>query len=415
MRGRFRRELTSAAALLVGAALLPSQSWAAGFAVREQSAEGQGASFAGVAAGTNGLSSMFWNPATISQHNSQGYISESDVGLVIPYSRAKDGSSASLPPVFSPDSGNIGDVGIPTASYDVYGLTDQITLGLAISSPFGLSTNSDTWVGSQHGDESSIFTININPNIAYKFNDMLTVAVGIQGEYMDVKLTSDSPLGGEVFDARADDIGVGFTAGVLFEPMDGTSIGVGFRSSIDHSLDGNGRLGPLRANISARFNSPELVTLGVRQRIDENLTLLGGVEWANWSRFKELRIKGFPGDLVTPERWDDSWFFSLGAEYAWSDALTFRGGVAYEDSGVPNATRTPRVPDNNRYWLSVGASYKVNDWLMANLGYSHVFMENGDINLPVTPTFPPFPPLPQLSASFHQNIDIVAASATIDW
>lgn len=411
MRGRFKRKLLAAAAMSIVAA---SQAWAAGFAVREQSAEGQGASFAGVAAGTNGLSGMYWNPATISQHNDQGYTSESNISLVIPYSRADNGAPLG-------DSGNIGELGIVPASYSIYGLTDQITLGLAITAPFALSTNSDPWIGSPHGDESSIFTININPNIAYKLNDMLTIAVGVQGEYIDVDLTSLNPLTGvEFFDAKADDIAFGFTAGILFEPTETTSIGVGFRSSIDHSLDGDATLitgipgiGTLERNISAGFDTPELVTLGVRQKLDDSLTVLAGVEWANWSRFKELRIRGFEapiGDLVTPEDWDDSWYFSLGAEYAWSDALTLRAGVAYEDSGVPDSTRTPRVPDNDRYWVSIGASYKLYNWLTANIGYSHVFMEDGDVNLPADPPF-----LPALTASFDQHIDIIAASATIDW
>lgn len=404
MRGRFKLGFPGLAALLLGAAILPSQALAAGFAVREQSAEGQGASFAGVAAGTNGLSGMYWNPATISLHNDKGYISESNISLIIPDSRADDGTATG-------DSGNIGELGIVPASYSVYGLTENITLGLAITAPFGLSTNSDTWRGSPHGDESSIFTINVNPNIAYKFNDMLTVAVGIQGEYIKVDLTSNFASGAEFLDAEADDIAIGFTAGVLFEPSEDTSIGIGFKSSIDHSLDGDGTLLGANADISADFDTPEMVTLGVRHRIDPRLTLLAGIEWANWSRLEELRIEGFAvGDLVTPENWDDSWYFSLGAEYAWSDALTLRAGVAYEDSGVPDSTRTPRVPDNDRYWLSVGASYKIENWLTAHVGYSHVFMDDGDVNLPATP-----PLLPALVASFDQHIDIVSAGVTIDW
>jgi long-chain fatty acid transport protein len=407
MRGRFKMNLPGMAALALGAAILPAQVWAAGFAVREQSAEGQGASFAGVAAGTNGLSGMYWNPATISQHNEQGYVSESNVGLIIANSRADDGTPLG-------DSGNISKLGIVGASYSVYGLTENITVGLATTAPYGLATNADKWIGSPHGDESEIFSINLNPVIAYKFGDMLTVAVGVQGEYIDVDLTSETPLGFEFFTAEADDIAFGFTAGLLFEPTDSTSIGVGFRSSIDHSLKGHGSLvtpvGLFNRHISADFDTPELLTFGVRHRFDESLTLLAGVEWSNWSRFDELRIKGFPvGDLVTPEDWNDSWFFSLGAEYAWNEMFTLRAGVAYEDSSVPDSTRTPRVPDNDRYWLSVGASYQINNWLTANLAYSHIFMDDGDINLPGGGGLPP------LTASFDQHIDIVAASATIDW
>ena len=125
---------------------------AGGFAVREQSAEGQGSSFAGVAAGTNGLSAMFWNPATISQHNDQGYTSESNISLILPNSEAEGATGF----VGNPDSGNIGVLGIVPASYSVYGLTDEITLGLAVAAPYGLATNADQWMGSLHGDKSEI-------------------------------------------------------------------------------------------------------------------------------------------------------------------------------------------------------------------------------------------------------------------
>jgi long-chain fatty acid transport protein len=73
---------------------------------------------------------------------------------------------------------------------------------------------------------------------------------------------------------------------------------------------------------------------------------------------------------------------------------------------VPTSTRTPRIPDNDRYWVSVGATYQVNDWLKANLAYSHVFVEDGDVAL-TGPT--------PLYATFKQSIDIISASAAIDW
>jgi long-chain fatty acid transport protein len=384
--------------------------WAAGLAIREQSVEGQGASFAGVAAGTNGLSSMFWNPATMSLHNEQGYMSENNISMILPYARAEDGTSTTVPG--SPDSGNIGVNAIVPASYSVYGLTDEITIGVATGAPFGLSTNADTWIGSLHGDESKAVTFAINPNVAYQVNDMLSVAVGLQAEYMNVKLTSDTPAGLEVFKAKADDIGFGFTAGVLFTPNDSTSIGLGFRSSVSHDLKGTGMLATAAflGDVTASFDSPETVTFGVRHKFNDDLTIMGGVEWANWSRFKSLDIvRDDTGAILatTPERWDDSWLYSVGAEYTVNERLMVRGGFAYEDSGVPDATRTPRLPDNDRYWFSAGASYKMADWITANIAYSYVVMEDGDVSLSAPPS--------SLDATFKQHLHIVSAGATLDW
>lgn len=396
--------------VLFSLSLMAGTALAGGFSIREQSAEGQGASFAGVAAGTHGLSSMFWNPATISQHNANGYMSESDLSLILPYSRAKDGVGGGG----SGDSGNIGVTALVPASYSTNGLTDEITLGMAITSQFGLATDANVWTGSWHGNESEIFSINVNPNVAYKPMAGITIGLGLQGQFMQGKFSSQSSAGGPNFlDVKADDIGVGFTAGLLFEPTDNLDIGIGFRSAVKHKLKGDGDF--LRARyfdrrVSARITTPEMITVGVRYEATEQLALLGGFEWTNWSRVKELTISldeiGVP--LTTPEDWKDSYFFSLGGEYAVSDQLLLRGGVAFEKSPVPDSTRTPRLPDNDRYWVSVGAGYKVNDWLTANLAYSHVFIKDGDIALAAGA-------LPPLNANFKQSLNIISASAVIDW
>ena len=384
---------------------------AGGFSVREQSAEGLGSAFAGIAAGTDGLSAMFWNPATISQHNAQGYISESNISGILPYSQAKNGSGFAG----NPDSGNIGVAAAVPASYSVYGLTDELTVGMAINAPFGLTTDSDQWQGSLLGNHSEIFTMSFNPMVAYKLADWITVAAGVQGEYMGAKLSAQHPVTGvNLLTASADDVAFGFTAGVLLQPSDSLDIGIGFRSSISHKLKGDGNylpLGYIDRTISAALKTPETVTLGLKYKVNDQWKMMAGVEWANWSRFSTLnvRLDATGSILSTPEHWKDSWFLSAGTEYTMNDKVTLRGGVAYEKSPVPDSSRTPRLPDNDRYWLSVGASYRINDWLTTNLAYSHVFMENGDINLT-----PPNSPSP-LRATFRQHLDIASVSAVIDW
>ena len=60
-----------------------------------------------------------------------------------------------------------------------------------------------------------------------------------------------------------------------------------------------------------------------------------------------------------PIQYDDGWFFSAGAEYRWTERLTVRGGIGYEISPITDQVRTPRLPDNDRFWASIGASWKV--------------------------------------------------------
>lgn len=406
----FKSTLLSAAAISV----MAGSAMAGGFAVREQSAEGQGAAFAGVAAGTNGLSSMFWNPATMSLHNGQGFVSESNAALIVPYSRARDGAFGPPNPATA-DSGNIGKFAFVPASYWTYAVNDQLNVGMAMNSPFGLVTDArDTWAGGPNGDKSDVKTYNFNPQVSYKLTDEISLGLGAQVEYMTVNLTARTPgTGAQLFAGKGNDWGLGFTAGVLFQPTDATQIGLGFRSAVKHTLKGHGTFRSFpQGTLDAGFTAPETVTLGVRQKVSDQLTLLGGVEWANWSRFKTLDIalSSPPGFVLkTPENWKDSWYYSFGAEYIATDALMLRAGVAYEKSPVPDATRTPRVPDNDRFWLSAGATYKLSDTMTANLAYSHVFVKKGSVNLA-----PPGSPAP-LTATFKQHIDIVSAGLTVDW
>jgi long-chain fatty acid transport protein len=398
---------------------------AGGFAIREQSAEGQGAAFAGVAAGTNGLSSMFWNPATMALHNDQGYISEWDAAVIAPYSRAKDGGH--LPGVPSPpfnDSGNIGSLAFVPSSYWTYGINDRLTIGMSFNSPFGLvSDANDTWAGVAFGDKSEIKTYNANPQLAYRLNDTLSLGVGAQIEYMQADLTSrfpgglpfnpsQPPPGTLLAEAKADGFAAGFTAGLLFQPSDATSIGLGYRSAIKHKLKGNSVLltpiGNVPGTSSASIATPAMATFGVRHKTSDDLTLLAGVEWTDWSTLKALDITFTPPGVVshTLENWKDGWMFSAGAEYAYSDVLLLRGGLAYEISPVTDGFRTPRAPDNDRVWLSAGATYKLSNNLTANLAYSHVFMKDGTVSLTSAPG---------LSANFQQHIDILSAGLTMDW
>jgi long-chain fatty acid transport protein len=388
------------AGIAAGLLLSTSLAHAGGFALREQSTIGQGLSFAGVAAGAGGLSSMFWNPAVSAEYNEYGFISENNVNLILPSAEAEFGGNS---------SGNIGEWAIVPAGSMSYGLTDKITLGLTTGAPFGLTTNgNDSWAGVLRGDKSEVMTLNATPSVSYKLNDMLSIGVGVQLQYMSAELTSRAPnAANPFFEVEGDDFGFGFTAGLLFEPTDTTDIGIGFRSSVRHKLEGEGSLGALLdQDISAKFTAPEIVTVGVRQEVSDQLALSAGLEWSNWSRFKEFRVNGLPG-VVEAYNWKDGWFASIGAEYAYSDALTLRAGAAFERSPVPDETRGVRVPDNDRYWLSLGASYRISEKMTANLAYSHVFMEDGDVDLTGAPL--------AIQTSFDQHVDIISLGLTRDW
>ncbi len=366
---------------------------AGGFAPHEQSALFLGTAFAGSAAG-GALSSMFWNPAAIGQFN--GINSDSNYSLILPDTEitATGGSlfnPGNVPPLGnSRSSGDIGDTAILPASYFSYQINEKIVVGMGINAPFGLTTDGDyAWDGATLARESKITTYNFTPTVSYRVAPGIIVGAGLQVQYIDAQLRSAIPVArGPTSAVKGDDIGFGFTAGILVTPAAGTTIGLGYRSMIKHDLEGTFHISgfPGENQISSNIELPEIVTLSLRHDVSPAWTLLGSVEWTNWSRLPELQVNcdalGPPlcrGPILSslPLNWDDGWMFSAGLEHQYSSQLTLRGGVAYEISPIDTAEgRTVRVPDADRFWLSAGASYKYNENTTIDLSYAHVFVED---------------------------------------
>ncbi len=118
-------------------------------------------------------------------------------------------------------------------------------------------------------------------------------------------------------------------------------------------------------------------------QINPKVAVMGDFTWTRWNRFNELVINfdgGHPQN-VTPENWNNSIRVSGGVSYAYNDRLTLRGGLAYDEEPIPDATRrTPRIPGDDRTWVAVGASYQRSDKLSLDVGYTHLFVGDVPIN-----------------------------------
>jgi long-chain fatty acid transport protein len=371
---------------------------AGGFAIREQSAIGQGASFAGVAAGGT-LSSMFWNPATMTQVEGKGF--SSNATLIIPHASHSYTAStlAGLSSVYAGTTSNSSDSAVVPASYSSWQLNDRFWLGLSVNAPFGLGVSFSRFhAAAAYAQTSSIQSYNFQPAIAYKINDMVSVALGAQVQYMRVSYNQLQNAGtGAVGILGGQGMAYGFTAGVTVTPMVGTTIGIGYRSALDQKIDGTLQQSGAPTSgvtsvgsVNTTINLPDSVTVGLRQRVGDRFTLLAGFEWANWSRIGTSTVSS-PTGIATiggsavrlPFQYSDGYYYSIGGEYAWRPDLTLRAGIGYEVSPVTDSVRTPRLPDNDRMWYSVGASYTPTNLrgLTFDLGYSFIDVKNTPINL----------------------------------
>jgi long-chain fatty acid transport protein len=377
----------------------------------------QGLSYAGSAAGGT-LASMFWNSAATAELN--GINTESSYSLIIPDAEVHV-DSAVVPniglgtPILQSafdtapsDSGNVGSLALVPASYVNYQVNEQVFVGLGLTSEYGLSTEPENneYQGSLLGRRAKLFTMNANPTIAYRITPGITIGVGAQIEYGEgtLKFATGFP-GGDSSVFNGDDWSFGATAGIMFKPIEGTSIGLGWRSQRTLTLEGRFERNATQlpapfppipeATIDAEADVelPDVVTLSLRQAIASNARLMGTVEWTNWSEFKELRLKAreaganpaVPGAnvgsgdtiAVINADWSDGWFFSLGGEYDYNSLITLRAGIGYEISPVDSPEKVlVTIPDGDRVWLSIGGSYRCSEATTLDFGYTHLFIED---------------------------------------
>lgn len=402
---------------------------AGGFAVREQSAAGQGSSFAGVAAGGS-VASMFWNPAIMTQFN--GRVSEMDAALIFPKSELT--GSGSLNAVgFTGTIDNSAEAAFIPASYTSWQLNDRFWIGMSFNSPTGLSVGfaNKAWVGAAYGQSSTLQTYNAAPSVAWKVNDWLSVGAGIQIQYARANLTSFNGVAGaaspNLFVISGDGWGWGFTAGATFTPTSTTQIGVGYRSRIDQdisgSLMGSGGLttaGPVQTTLRL----PDMISVGLRQGLGAGWTLLATFEWTNWSRIGTATVLQSSGaaalgstgtPIALPFNYEDGFFYAGGLEYAISPTWTVRAGFAFEQSPIVDLVRTPRLPDNDRYWYSVGATNKLTDRIVFDLGYSFIDVKETPINITAASGNPWFIPGVSYTGTASSHVHILAIGARYRW
>ena len=315
---------------------------------------------------------------------------------------------------------------VPT-SYTTYQVNDRLWFGLYSGAPFGLATKpNEIWAGQLYSRTTSIISFEAMPTVGYKVNDWLSIGAGLRAQYFKVRyfsavgpsLANPSPYAASA-GLEGDSYGFGYSLGATLTPFAGTSIGIGFRSAVEHDLEGSFQYFgvPIKANLML----PESLTVGISQQIGKSFTLQGTAEWTNWSRLGFPRVfNGATGTLLSaspylPLDYDDGWFFSLGGEYQVNTAWKVRAGLGYEIAPIDLENRSPRLPDSDRVWLSVGTTYAWSDQLSFDLAYTHIFsVGNTDINVaPGNPLFPTRGVV--LAADVDSSVDIVAASVKYRW
>jgi long-chain fatty acid transport protein len=410
--GSLIRSVVQTSVLAATLSCFSSQVFASGFAVTEKSASAQGNSYAGFAASAEDASTVWANPAGMMKLQGNQIVA---VGhFIVPQSTFDNqGSRFANGDDLTGDNDDdaFADAFVPNF-YWVTAVSEDMKFGLGINAPYGLVTDyDDTWVGRYHAVLSDLKTVNFNPSIAMQVNNKASIGFGLNIMLVDVNLTSAVDFGsllgtpGEA-DGFADlqgdnltgidDLSYGFNLGLMYDITPQTTLGVSYRSEMDVDVEGDADFkvpataAPVLSSgafvdtgLYASITLPQSLSVSVAHDYG-NLKVLADITWTAWSSFEELRIKyrnPNQPDSVTTEEWEDTFRYSLGVDWKYTDKVTLRTGVAFDEAAVPSAERrTPRIPGNDRTWLSFGGTYVISQQFTIDVGYSHLFISDTDMN-----------------------------------
>jgi long-chain fatty acid transport protein len=379
--------------------LLAGSASAAGFQLLEQNASGLGNAYAGSAAIAENASTIFYNPAGMTQLKERELsIGATAVGTSFKFNDT--GSSGG----FLTGTGTGGDGGgwgfIPDA-YMSWALNKDLYVGLGVGAPFGLKTEYDNpWVGAAQATMFDVKTYNINPSVAFRVNEKVSLGAGLNWQRLTADYTRQAAVVSQTYassplalDLAGDSWG--WNAGALFTVTPATKIGVSYRSTVNYDLTGSINVTGPNAMVNAGSSSgakaslklPDIFILSGTHQLSDKVQLLGDVSWTGWSSIPKIDIIRTSGNLTgqTAQTLDtdfrDTTRVAVGVNYQYRGDMKLKFGLAYDQTPVKGAsTRLVSLPDNDRTWLSAGAQLTVGNGGVLEMGATYLLVSNSQID-----------------------------------
>ena len=420
---------------ILSTALSPLSANAAGFYIQEQSVSGLGSAFSGSVTNINDPSTIYFNPAGMTKLS--GIQAQAAAHLLLPTADLEDTGSTQNAllgggAISGGDGGNpYGPSPIPNGFY-THQINDQFWAGIGVTAPFGLANEyDDDWFGRYDSIKTELHVIDIQPSVAMKVNDRLSLGAGLNIQYADAELTNTaSDIAEGLGTLKGDDWSLGYTVGIQYQPLERTSLGFSYRSAISHELEGRTSVEGTALNdfsVAGRadLDLPDVATFGISHGVNEKLTLQGQATWFGWNNFEDITTvvdESFTtagansraaGDVLNSitQNYQTTWAFAAGAEYKYSNEWTFRGGVQFDETPTTNEYRTSRTPDGDRTWLSTGATYSLSDKIDIDLAATYIWIDEEEINVTRNNTFSTVTAT-AVSADTDGSVGILAAGFT---
>ena len=360
---------------------------AGGFQLTEQSSLALGRSYAGMGVDGTDLSGTFYNPASMTLHSGlQIQAGGVGVGLNLPYKSDTDAShdqNGRKKPEFVP------------FLYVTKQLTDRLWTGLSFTVPFGLSTEYDAhWDQADRGYRASIKVVDLNPNLAFKVTDTFSIGGGVSLQYVKAKL--GFTVAGADFDAQQENFAWGWNIGAMWSPLENVRVGLSYRSAVTHKTDGDLKVMGKTYDSYITMDAPSYFILSAAWDINPTWSVYASARKTDWSSFTDLTLdspvvralqqkmflaKGYPASMMPnfstsrsiKTEWRDTYLYTVGADYRLNPTWTLRAGFGYERSPISQPElRSGTIPDADRWWFSVGASYHFSEAFQADFGLAHL-------------------------------------------
>ncbi len=324
-------------------------------------------------------------------------------------------------------------------------INEKLFAGVSVTAPFGLATeyDADSFVR-YAATKTKLVTIDVSPAVGYKVNDTISIGAGLDWQYAKVEFNSvggipdfSDPL---FFDSTSENSGhdsaIGWHGGVLLAfNHDATRVGFNYQSQVNHTVHGTSELHGELANgltggtqvsddLNGRFHLPSTATLSVFHKIDPTWSVMGSVLRTNWSVFKQIQLNNVAGvnaDTFEPDNtvvvtsnqnYRDTWRFVAGVDHHYNAKLLLRAGVGYDQSPVNNRDRDIRLPDGDRVAVSMGMSYQITPKIAFDLGYTHLFVKDKDINNSLANGNSVTTGSPAGTNTITQSVDVIGRSRT---
>ena len=373
---KFFRLLGLNLGVLVGLFLMavaaPPNTSASGFAVYTHGAKECGMQN-NVIAHSEGPASNYHNPALIT--GLEGTQIEAGTTAIFPTRRFKSAETGETERTKS-------QVFYPSTLFVTHQLSHGFTAGLGVVNPFGLGTDwGKDWEGRYLATNSQMRTFNINPNIAWKVNDRLSVAGGLDVLLLDATLEKNIRTGlGDVeqkFEGVGD--GIGYNLALVYGPNDDWSFGISYRSGITIDADGDATFKLPQESLRAVFPNtdgsteielPAQAAFGLCYQGFDKFTIELGGRWENWSSYEELAFEfdqpiAGRETIVYEKDWKDTWSYSVGATYDIDDTFGILGGYRFDGNPVPNDTLEPAIPTSDKHCVSFGVTKRFGSLIAA--------------------------------------------------